>query len=656
MTTAANDCPMILRSAKAGGYIRVNRAFSKKVGFDPSELAKKPLLDWIDSADQEIVRETLESAQGSCRANHRTQSGELFPLIIRKTNQGQDILVMGRCAAHIEAQKTTDDVVDEKAVSGTLHAIARIIEDQLPDYRCSILLVADGHFVRGAGPSLPEDYNDAVDGYAIGPTVGSCGTAIYWNSPVVVEDIQTDPLWGDLAELAKAAGVAACWSHPFTSRSGNVLGALALYSPVPRAPTKDQLAFLCTAARMTGLSVERWRAEEELREKRKRELELEEQLRQAAKMEAIGVLAGGVAHDFNNVLGTILGNAELAMELAPENHELKETLSEIVQASQRAGGFCQQMLAYSGSATLSTSTFELGTLVPQLNSLVQAAVSKKTNLIYELHEGPIFVDGDENQLLQVLMNLVINAADAIGDNEGEIRVTTTLSHCDVEMLRGLAPQDDLPSGEYVQVTVQDTGGGISPAKIERIFDPFFTTKATGRGLGLAAVKGIVVTHKGVIQLQSKHGEGTTFIVLLPTVESAASRETPKPAITVVQEGHKSILVVDDDEFLRAITCKFLKRQGYEVIEARDGQEGIDLFMQEPDSIDCVLLDLSMPKRSGDEVYQEIKAIQPDIPVILMSGYAEQEILDRFSGIELAGILQKPVPAKDIVKAVLEATA
>lgn len=651
----SGDGPMIVRNAGAHGFIRVNAAFREQVGFSDSELAEKTLIHWIDPGDRAAVRTMLESGEGSCHANHRTRCGDLLPLVIKSSDQGEDGIVVGCLADTVDHPVFGEEAADGATVRDTLHTIARIVEAQQPGYKCSILLVADGRFVKGAGPSLPDDYNAAVDGYAIGPTVGSCGTAIYWNVPVVVEDIQADPLWTDLAELAKGAGVAACWSHPFTSRTGNVLGALALYSPVPQAPTAEQMGFLQAAARMTGLAVERGRAEQALREKRKRELELEDQLRQAAKMEALGVLAGGVAHDFNNVLATILGNAELALEVSPPDDEIRKMLSEIIAASQRAGGFCQQMLAYSGKGKVSTSQFDIGTLLPQLSSLVQAALSKKASLGYALHEGPIFLEGDENQLLQVIMNLVINAADALGNDEGRIEVGTDLALFNAEELRDIAPREDLPAGEYVRLTVSDNGCGIDASKLGRIFDPFFTTKATGRGLGLAAVKGIVAAHRGVIQIDSEPGTGTTFTVLLPTIAPPESEDTDCETVSADSQ-RKRILVIDDDDNLRAIIRRWLEHSGFDVLDAADGQQAVTLFSQEPESFDCVLLDLSMPKLSGDEVHREMTALRADVPIILMSGYAEREILDRFAGTELTGILQKPVPASSIVAAVREATA
>ena len=649
------DAPMIVRAAGEDGFIRVNAAFRAKVGFSDTELAEKPFLHWIDQGDHALLRATLEDGQGCCRASHRTRCGDLLPLEIQITAQEQGAVVLGRCADTSNPSELVSEGVDEATVLGTLATIAQIVEEQNPGYKCSILLVADGRFVSGAGPSLPDDYNAAIDGYAIGPTVGSCGTAIYWNVPIIVEDIQTDPLWINFAELAKTAGVAACWSYPFTSRSGRVLGALALYAPEPRAPTVEQLSRLKAAARMTGLAVERGLVEEALREKRLRELELEDQLRQASKREALGVLAGGVAHDFNNVLSAILGNAEIALELLPDDAEAAEMMRDIVSASHRAGNFCKQMLAYAGRSTLKPSRTEVGALLSELSDLAQAALSKKASLEYSIHDEPIFVEGDENQLLQVITNLITNAAEAIGDNEGRIVVGAELAHYDADTLSRLDPQADLPGGEYVRLTVADTGCGMNAETVARIFDPFFTTKFTGRGLGLAAVKGTVCAHRGVIQIESKLGEGSTFTVLLPTTDGP-ERDESMPESPVLDVSRKRVLVVDDEAGLRAVFCRRLKHSGFDVVEAADGQEAVDIFCKDPGSIDCVLLDLKMPKRSGDEVYQDLRALREDVSIVLMSGFTEQEVLTRFDGAKLAGTLQKPFPGKDLIATIRNATA
>jgi len=595
----------------------------------------------------------LKGDAGRRRVGHLTRGGEFLPIEVRVAEQGQDTIVLGRSAILPNATSPEEAVVDGDTVRGTLKTIAQIVEEQHPGYKCSILLVADGRFVSGAGPSLSDDYNAAIDGYAIGPTVGSCGTAIYWNIPIIAENLQTDPLWTVLADLARSAGVAACWSHPFTSRNGRVLGALALYSPEPGAPTTEQLRQLRAAARITGLAVERGRAEEALREKRKRELELEAQLRQAAKLEALGVLAGGVAHDFNNVLAAILLNTEMALAITPADTDVAEMLADIATASRRAGNFCKQMLDYAGHGTPSTSRVELGALFAQIGSLVQVALSKKATLEYSFHDAPIFVEGDENQLLQVIMNLVTNAAEALGEDEGCIVLGTGLAHYDADELRHLGLDADLPGGEYARVTVSDTGCGMDSETAARIFDPFFTTKFTGRGLGLAAVDGIVRGHRGVIQIESELKKGTTCTILLPTAGAPESVETASE-IPVAPVSQRRVLVADDEEELRFILGKLLRSNGFDVVEAADGQEAIDIFGEDPASFDCVLLDFSMPRCSGDEVHRQLRALREDVPIVLMSGLAKRDVLKRFPGEDITGILQKPIGMADLLEAIHEA--
>ncbi len=610
---------------------------------------------WIEAADVELATATLEGERVSCQIRHRTRNGECIAMEIRMAEDEGESLILARGEEAVEEVSGPKDADDEATVSGTLHTIARIVEEQNPGYKCSILLVADGRFVRGAGPSLPEEYNAAIDGSAIGPTIGSCGTAIYWNVPIIAEDIQKDPLWVPFAELAKKAGVAACWSHPFASKTGSVLGALALYSPVPQAPTEEQLGRLKAAARMTGLAVERGRAEEAFRAKRKRELELEEQLRQAAKLEALGVLAGGIAHDFNNVLSTVLANAELGRELISRDSEAQEILGNIVDASKRAGQLCQQMLSYAGRGSLSSSRIEIGALVPELSKLLQAALSKKITLEYELLDHPAYVDGDETQLLQVIMNLVTNAAEAIGEHEGRIVVSTELAQYDEGELHFLDPQAELTPGEYLRLGVSDTGCGMTQDTIARIFDPFFTTKLAGRGLGLSAVRGIVSRHGGAIQIESEVGRGTDFTVILPTMKKVPSIEdTAVPPAHDVER--KRILVTDDESDLRYILTRILKRAGYDVLEAADGHEALDVFAEHRDSIDCVLLDFSMPKLNGEETQQALREIRKDLPIVMMSGFSEQEVVDRFRDSGIAGCLQKPVSADVLLDTIRNAIA
>jgi two-component system cell cycle sensor histidine kinase/response regulator CckA len=475
---------------------------------------------------------------------------------------------------------------------------------------------------------LPDAYNKLVEGLNIGPNVGSCGTAAFWNIPVVVEDIYADPLWKDLRAAARIAGVSSCWSHPVTTTNGQVLGAMALYNNEPRKPERHHLDGLEIAARMVGLAVER--------------AQLESQLSQAAKLEALGVLAGGIAHDFNNMLTAVMGNAELALMSLDTKGNPITMLNEIVSTSMKAKELCQQMLAYAGRGSFNRDHFDCNKEIQELGELMKVTMSKKARLAFELDSDQPGVLGDQSQLRQVIMNLITNASEAIGNNEGVIRIKTCITNIQGKALKSISSDGELQEGDYVLLEISDTGEGMDEKTRSKIFDPFFTTKASGRGLGLAAVQGIVQGHNGVISLDSGQGKGTIFRVYLPV---HALPEKPKETVVddVIVEGKIGILVVDDEAPVRKVFSMMLVKAGYEVLEAKDGLEALEIYHREMDNIDCVLLDFSMPKLDGLEVFKELQILNKELPVILTSGYAAKQLSPELNGAGFAGIIQKPVP-------------
>ena len=633
--------PMVVRSAVSGEVLRVNREFTERLGLGADELDEFPLLDWIHADDRTALEETLTLGEGRARARHRDSAGRWLPFEWRVSTHAGGVVALGLCGGQNEvaAERPTPNALPPPPTMGdTLDAMARVVEAKNPGMRCSILLVDPERRIitGGAGPSLPPEYNRAVEGLHIGPAVGSCGTAAFWNVPVVVEDISRDPLWRDLREAAAVAGVSACWSQPVTMTGGEVLGAMALYDPRPRRPAPEQMNGLEIAARMVGLAVERNR--------------LEEQLRQATKMEAVGVLAGGIAHDFNNLLAVILGNTELALSVLPEDAEAAPMLREVVTANASAAELCNQLLAYAGRGVLSKETVECNTLIREIGGLLHVTLSKKAQLAFDLHPAPLCLVADRGQLRQVIMNLITNAAEAVGDVDGRVVISTSAATYTREQLERVAPDSGLEPGDYARLRVSDTGVGMSSATEARIFDPFFTTKPSGRGLGLAAVRGIVSGLRGVISVTSTPGVGTEFTVLLPRVpapcnDAAAGAESEPEA----RAGH--VLVVDDEPAVRMPLAGMLERAGFSVTQAGDGLEAIHLFRDRPDAVDCVLLDLSMPKLSGEEVFHEMRKLRDNLPVVLISGYTEQEIMERFEGAGLVGAVQKPAPMKVLLSKV-----
>jgi PAS domain S-box-containing protein len=390
------------------------------------------------------------------------------------------------------------------------------------------------------------------------------------------------------------------------------------------------------------------RAEEE-----RRRLDL--QMQQTQKLESLGVLAGGIAHDFNNLLVAILGNAGLAlMELPPES-PARQTVLDIETAAQRAAELTRQMLAYSGKGRFVIERLNLSRIVEEMAHLLEVSVSKRAVLKYRFAPDLPAVEGDATQIRQVIMNLITNASDAIGDRSGVISVSTGLMHADTAYLKSAYMDDDLPEGDYVYLEVADTGIGMDEATAARIFDPFFTTKFTGRGLGLAAVLGIVRSHRGAIKLYTEPGRGTTFKVLFPAAGPATPPAAAEAQSRPAAPASGTILIVDDDETVRTVARRILEQAGYVVLTAADGHEAIERYRERP-GIDLVLLDMTMPHMDGEEAFRELRRIDPRVRVVLTSGYNEQDATERFAGKGLAGFIQKPYRPSDLLEKVRAALA
>jgi CheY-like chemotaxis protein len=368
---------------------------------------------------------------------------------------------------------------------------------------------------------------------------------------------------------------------------------------------------------------------------------MERKLQEAQKLESLGVLAGGIAHDFNNLLTGILGNASFARLDIPANSPAQASLEQVELAAQRAADLCKQMLAYSGKGRFVVQQLDLSQLVRETGDLLQISISKTCALKYALAEGLPAISADATQVRQIIMNLVINASEAIGDRSGVISIATGVMHADRDYLTEAHLSPNIPEGEYVFLEVSDNGIGMSGETRARIFDPFFTTKFTGRGLGLAAVLGIVRGHHGALKVYSEPGRGTTFKLLLPRVEGPAEAVPGQPAPMAAWRGAGAILVVDDEETVRATTRRMLERIGFEVLLAANGAEALEIYHREAAKVAGVLLDLTMPQLDGNATFTELRRLDPGVHVLLMSGFNEQDAVHRFAGKGLAGFIQKP---------------
>ena len=380
---------------------------------------------------------------------------------------------------------------------------------------------------------------------------------------------------------------------------------------------------------------------------------LEAQIRHAQKLESLGVLAGGIAHDFNNLLVGILGNAGLArMDLPPES-KLQSTLQEIEAAGQRAAELTNQLLAYSGKGRFVVGPLDLSKLTREMAQLLKISVSNKASVEYELAPEIPAIEADATQIRQVVMNLIINASEAKAEAGGVIRVSSGVLEADREYLAGTVLGADLPEGSYVYLRVNDNGSGMDQETAAKIFDPFFTTKFAGRGLGLAAVLGIVRGHHGTIEVVTRPGEGTTFTVLFPAGMRPAAGETPVRASRDRWVGQGKVLVVDDEESVREVARAMLENCGFTVLTAADGQQALEVFRDHADETVAVLLDLTMPGMKANEVVRELHLIRPNSKVILSSGYNEEEVVAQFGEGGIAGFIQKPYQPSALAREVRE---
>jgi len=373
-------------------------------------------------------------------------------------------------------------------------------------------------------------------------------------------------------------------------------------------------------------------------------LSLERQVQHTQKLESLGVLAGGIAHDFNNILVSILGHADLLKEVLLPGNLGGKHVEEILVGARRAADLANEMLAYSGKGQIELRKINLNEFVEEMTHLLQASTSKKARLRFDFASDLTPIECDITQVGQVVMNLIINASEAIGDATGVISVATGKTALEGDERPGFQAATGGQNGDFVYLEVTDTGCGMDEETKQKMFEPFFTTKFTGRGLGMAAVQGIVRSHGGAIEVHSEPGEGTRVRVLFPAVhgpsESIGSHSLHE-ARSDSWTGSGTALVVDDEESVRSLLKDMLEAVGFRVLTAADGHEAIGVFREHMDDIRVVILDLTMPNMDGEECHRALVGLRSDVRVIVSSGYSEQQISERFAGRGIRGFVQKP---------------
>jgi len=383
---------------------------------------------------------------------------------------------------------------------------------------------------------------------------------------------------------------------------------------------------------------------------------IERKLQEVQRLESLGVLAGGVAHDFNNLLTAILGNASLMRLELGENPAVLSNLNQIEQASRTAAGLCQQLLAYAGRSRLNAQELDLSQLVRDTTDLLRVTVGNHARLQFTLAADLPAVLADTSQIRQVLLNVVLNAAEALGRRDGVIEISTRRQKADAAWLAEARTGHDLQPGDYVCLDITDNGPGLSAETQARIFDPFFSTKGSGRGLGLAAALGIMRSHQGALRLTSQPGHGTSFTLAFPVRSSSPPKpEAARPAPGRNWRGHGSVLIVDDEEAVRGIAAQMVAYYGFDVKQAESGQQALELVRERPTPFDLVLLDLTMPGMDGFATFTALREVKPEQRIVIFSGYSAHDARQRFAGQNLNGFLQKPFSA-DALREILTQVA
>jgi len=610
-----------------GTIIEANTAFAEMFGYPASEAVGMNVLDLAAPESRELVRNnTLTGYAKPYEAKGLRKDGSLFVGEL----WGKPFMYRGREVRVTVIRDVTEQKRSEQALAAEEAALSTML-DNLPD---SIFMKDRQSRFTLCSPKVARDLGAASAGAVIGKSDFD-----FMDRSVAAGHFaeEQEIMRSGLPVINKEE----TYIDQNTGQQGWYLST--------KIPLRD--AQQCVIG-LLGLNREisaRKRAEQE-------RLALEAKVQQAQKLESLGVLAGGIAHDFNNLLMAVLGNAELALLELPANAPARERLAQIETASRRAADLCRQMLAYAGRGRFVVERIDLNRIIEEMGHLLEVSISKKVVLRYNFFSPLPPVEGDTAQLCQVIMNLITNASDAIGEHSGVISVSTGVLHCDREYLRGAPKAEEAGEGLYVFLEVSDTGSGIAEEIRDKIFDPFFSTKFTGRGLGLSAVLGIVRGHKGAIKLYSEPGSGTAFKVLLP---AAAGELAPKlaegtPATEFRATG--TVLVVDDDDTVRTVAKEMLEKAGFRVLTASDGREAIAVFSSQPNEIACILLDLTMPYMDGEETFRELRCIRAAVPVILSSGYSEQEAVNRFAGKGLTGFIQKPYSYSTLLDALRHATS
>ena len=570
-----------------------------------------------------IARDITERKQAEARLRHVTRlyafSSRINAAIVRTRDRDELFRVICRVAIEFgEFRMAWVGLVDE--ASGAVRPVASAGHE---DGYLQLISIRTDEAAEGKGPT---------------------GRALRHGNLMTCDDMRSDPRMLPWRDEAVRRGYLSSAAIPFGPR-GRMVGTLNLYAAEPGFFTGEERTMLESIGWDISFALEAMAVEEERKRDEQERLELERRLLHAQKLESLGILAGGIAHDFNNLLMAILGNLDLALERLPDASPARASIESSARAARRASDLTRQMLAYSGRGKFVARPLDLSELVEEHAHLFRTGVARTVTLHLRLERSLPPIEADVGQIQQVILNLMTNASEAIGDRAGEISVSTGLEKCDARCLARSRTAEPPASGRFVFLEVSDTGRGMDDATRRKLFDPFFSTKGAGRGLGMAAILGIVQGHGGAIFVDSAVGKGSSIRVSFPAIvagRASSSPEVEPHAATVAGlDPGGTVLVVDDEESVREVCKEMVESLGFLTLTAADGQEAVEVFRRHADVVDYVVLDLSMPNLGGLAAYREMARVKPGVRVVLSSGYTEQESLRGLTGQESVTFIQKP---------------
>ncbi len=616
-----NPCLMTLSEKESGRFFEVNDTFLETLGYRRDEVIGKTGADlelFVDDNQRSKIKKSFRE-RGSIRdfdVDVRTKNGE-----IRRGLLSADLVDLGNERVFLTVM---NDITERKRAEEALREseeLWRSLTDNSPDHILTLDSNLRTEFINFCAPGVSKNdligipiYNYIDDEKKRGEVRALLRQTLSTGEPVRYETVYNSPE-GKLEYESRA---------------------------VPRYDGAKIVGLTIHARDITLLKL----AEQE-------RLRFVSQSQKAHRLESLGNLAGGIAHDFNNLLMGVLGNVDLSLLELPPESPVRERIYDIETAAKRAADLAKQMLAFSGKGRFVVRPLNLRSLLQETAHLLQPSIPKTTQLSFEFGSELSPINGDIGQIRQIATNLIINAREAIGEGPGMIAIRAGTLICERTYFDDFWNHSELPEGLYSYIEISDDGCGILHEIRTKIFDPFFSTKFIGRGLGLAEVLGIVRGHGGAIRFESEPGRGATFRVFLPAVDVPADQSESVSAPDETSFNGRTVLLVDDEALIRSVGRAMLEHLGFTVVSARDGDEAMRLFRADPQIISCVLLDLTMPNKDGAQCCREMVEVRGDIPVVLTSGYHEQDLRVRFANEGFAGFIQKPYQSTTLKKTLLE---